>query len=123
MMNPMYLPRFMDNLLVIMSKSNKLFKFLHIPVQSGSERILRKMKRGHNAKVFRQMVEMYRTAIPEITIATDLIAGFPTETDEDFQMTVDLIRATRPDVINFSKLSTLPGDVPSHILRVAQQEL
>jgi len=118
MMNPMYLPRFMDNLLVIMSKSDKLFKFLHIPVQSGSERILRKMKRGHNSKVFRQMVEMYRTAIPEITIATDLIAGFPTETDEDFQMTVDLIRETRPDVINSSKFSPRPGTVASKYTRV-----
>ena len=118
MMNPMYLPRFMDNLLIIMSKSDKLFKFLHIPVQSGSERILRKMKRGHNSKVFRQMVEMYRTAIPEITIATDLIAGFPTETDEDFQMTVDLIRETRPDVINSSKFSPRPGTVASKYTRV-----
>jgi tRNA A37 methylthiotransferase MiaB len=65
----------MDKLLVILSRSDKLFKFLHIPVQSGSERILRKMKRGHSSDVFRQIVDVFRTAIPEITIA-NLIAGF-----------------------------------------------
>ena len=118
MMNPMYLPRFMDKLLVILSKSDKLFKFLHIPVQSGSERILRKMKRGHTSNVFRQIVDVFRTAIPEITIATDLIAGFPAETDEDFQMTVDLIKATKPDVINSSKFSPRPGTMASKFTRI-----
>ena len=118
MMNPMYLPRFMDKLLVILSKSDKLFKFLHIPVQSGSERILRKMKRGHTSNVFRQIVDVFRTAIPEITIATDLIAGFPSETDEDFQRTVDLIEATKPDVINSSKFSPRPGTLASKFTRV-----
>jgi threonylcarbamoyladenosine tRNA methylthiotransferase CDKAL1 len=114
----MYLPRFMDKLLVILSKSDKLFKFLHIPVQSGSERILRKMKRGHSSDVFRQIVDVFRTAIPEITIATDLIAGFPSETDEDFQRTVDLIEATKPDVINSSKFSPRPGTLASKFTRV-----
>ena len=118
MMNPMYLPRFMDKLLVILSKSDKLFKFLHIPVQSGSERILRKMKRGHSSDVFCQIVDAFRTAIPEITIATDLIAGFPSETDEDFQRTVDLIKATKPDVINSSKFSPRPGTLASKFTRV-----
>jgi threonylcarbamoyladenosine tRNA methylthiotransferase CDKAL1 len=118
MMNPMYLPRIMDKLLVILSKSDKLFKFLHIPVQSGSERILRKMKRGHTSNVFRQIVDVFRTAIPEITIATDLIAGFPAETDEDFQRTVDLIKATKPDVINSSKFSPRPGTAASKFTRV-----
>jgi threonylcarbamoyladenosine tRNA methylthiotransferase CDKAL1 len=118
MMNPIYLPRFMDKLLVILSKSDKLFKFLHIPVQSGSERILRKMKRGHTSNVFRQIVDVFRTAIPEITIGTDLIAGFPAETDEDFQMTVDLIKATKPDVINSSKFSPRPGTVASKFTRI-----
>jgi threonylcarbamoyladenosine tRNA methylthiotransferase CDKAL1 len=118
MMNPMYLPRFMDKLLVILSKSDKLFKFLHIPVQSGSERILRKMKRGHSSDGFRKIVDVFRTAIPEITIATDLIAGFPSETDEDFQRTIDLIKATKPDVINSSKFSPRPGTLASKFTRV-----
>jgi threonylcarbamoyladenosine tRNA methylthiotransferase CDKAL1 len=118
MMNPMYLPRFMDRLLAILSESDKLFKFLHIPVQSGSEGILRKMKRGHTSMVFRKIVDAFRTAIPEITIATDLIAGFPTETDDDFQRTVDLIEATKPDVINSSKFSPRPGTAASKFTRV-----
>jgi threonylcarbamoyladenosine tRNA methylthiotransferase CDKAL1 len=118
LMNKLFFPRVMDKLLVILSKSDKLFKFLHIPVQSGSERILRKMKRGHTSNVFRQIVDVFRTAIPEITIATDLIAGFPAETDEDFQMTVDLIKATKPDVINSSKFSPRPGTEASKFTRI-----
>ncbi len=118
MLNPMYLPRFMNRLIAIYSESDKLFKFLHIPVQSGSDRILRKMKRGHTSMMFRKIVDAFRTSIPEITVATDLIAGFPTETAEDFQSTADLIEEIQPDVINSSKFSPRPGTSASKLTRV-----
>jgi threonylcarbamoyladenosine tRNA methylthiotransferase CDKAL1 len=109
MMNPMYVPRFMERLITTYSESDKIFKFLHIPIQSGSEPILRKMKRGHTAMTFRRIVESFRKHIPGMTIATDIIVGFPSETDEDFQRTLELIQETKPDIVNASRFSPRPG--------------
>ncbi|MFZ0698352.1 MAG: radical SAM protein, partial [Nitrososphaeraceae archaeon] len=94
------------------------------PVQSGSDRILRKMKRGHSAQTFLNAVRVFRDKIPEITIATDIIIGYPSETEDDFRQTVDLLQAARPDIVNVSKYSARPGvlaatekKVPSHITK------
>lgn len=108
MMNPMYMPRIRDRLLQSF-ENNKVFKFLHIPVQSGSDKILKDMKRGHTAKVFRDADERFRKKFGEFTVSTDIIVGFPSETDEDFTQTVDLIKETRPDIINLSRYSARPG--------------
>ncbi len=108
MMNPMYMPRIRDGLLKSF-ESNKVFKFLHIPVQSGSDKVLKDMKRGHTTTVFRKANEVFRKKFEKITISTDIIVGFPTETEEDFKHTVDLIRETRPDIINLSRYSARPG--------------
>jgi threonylcarbamoyladenosine tRNA methylthiotransferase CDKAL1 len=124
MMNPMYIPQLLHSLLDIFSQNNKVFKFLHIPVQSGSDRILRKMKRGHSAQTFLNAVRVFRDKIPEITIATDIIIGYPSETEDDFRQTVDLLQAARPDIVNLSKYSARPGvlaatekKVPSNITK------
>jgi threonylcarbamoyladenosine tRNA methylthiotransferase CDKAL1 len=124
MMNPMYIPHLLHSLLDIFSQNNKVFKFLHIPVQSGSDRILGKMKRGHSAQTFLKAVRVFRDKIPEITIATDIIVGYPSETEDDFRQTIDLLRAARPDIVNLSKYSARPGvlaatekKVPSHITK------
>lgn len=69
----------------------KLVNYLHLPVQSGSDRILSAMKRGYKVEVFERKIEMIRKIRPNISISTDLIIGFPGETKEEFQMTVDLI--------------------------------
>lgn len=118
MMNPMYLPRFVDRLIKTYSQSDKLFKFIHIPVQSGSERILRKMKRGHTAMTFRRVVDAFRKHNPKITVATDIIVGFPSESDEDFQRTLDLIEETKPDIVNASRFSPRPGTLASRFSRI-----
>jgi MiaB-like tRNA modifying enzyme len=109
MMNPMYVPEMLDSLVDVFKRNDKLFKFLHIPVESGSERILRKMKRGHTARTFLDAVLAFRRAIPEMTIATDIIVGFPSETEEDFQATLDLVTRAEPDVVNLSRYSARPG--------------
>jgi tRNA A37 methylthiotransferase MiaB len=109
MMNPMYVPRFLDRLISLYRNNDKVFKFLHMPVQSGSERILRKMKRGHTAKIFLEVVKELRKKIPEITIATDIITGFPSESERDFEDTLSLMEESQPDVINSSKYSPRPG--------------
>ena len=113
MMNPMYVPRFLDRLISLYRNNDKIFKFLHMPVQSGSERILRKMKRGHTAKIFLDVVKELRKKIPEITIATDIITGFPSESESDFEETLNLIEESQPEVINSSRYSPRPGTVAS----------
>ena len=108
MMNPMYMVRIHDGLLRSF-ENTKVFKFLHIPVQSGNNRILKEMKRGHTAQVFRDTSDEFRKKFGKFTISTDVIVGFPSESDEDFEETVNLIKETRPDVINLSRYSARPG--------------
>src|SRR5262245_62960093 len=103
MMNPMYIPSMEEKLVKIFKQDKKIFKFIHVPVQSGNDRILKMMKRGHTVGIFRRLVRMLRSEIPWITIATDIIAGFPSESDAEFQDTLSLISEIRPDVVNISK--------------------
>jgi MiaB-like tRNA modifying enzyme len=109
MMNPMYLPAILDRMVSLFRENDKLFKFLHIPVQSGSDRVLKKMKRGHSSKTFIDAVHAFRAQIPEMTISTDIIAGFPSETEDDFQETVDLLETSQPDIVNISRYAARPG--------------
>ena len=108
MMNPMYMPRIKENLLESFD-NDKVFKFLHIPVQSGSDKVLHDMKRGHTAGTFREIVKKAKERFGDFTISTDVIVGFPSETEEDFQKTVNLLDETKPDVVNLSKYSIRPG--------------
>jgi len=108
MMNPMYMPRIREGLLKSF-ENDKVFKFLHVPVQSGSNKVLHDMKRGHTAETFRDIVKRFRSKFPEFTISTDIIVGFPTETRQDFEETVNLLEETRPDIVNISKYSQRPG--------------
>jgi len=108
MMNPMYMPRIRDGLLESF-ENYKVFKFLHIPVQSGSDKVLNDMKRGHTAGTFRNTIKKFKSKFPQFTISTDIIVGFPSETEEDFEKTVDLLLETKPDIVNLSKYSQRPG--------------
>jgi MiaB-like tRNA modifying enzyme len=108
MMNPMYMPRIRNSLLKSF-ESNKVFKFLHVPVQCGSDKVLNDMKRGHTAQTFRDIVERFRTKFQNFTISTDVIVGFPTETKDDFEKTLKLLKETRPDIVNLSRYSQRPG--------------
>ena len=108
MMNPMYLPRIKGNLLESFV-NDRVFKFLHIPVQSGSDKVLKDMKRLHTSKIFYDVNSAFRERFDRFTIATDIIVGFPTETEEDFAKTVDLIDETRPDIVNLSRYSARSG--------------
>ncbi len=110
MMNPMYIPEMLDSLVDVFRSNDKLFKFLHIPVESGSERILRKMKRGHTARTFLDAVLAFRRTIPEMTISTDIIVGFPSETEEDFEAILVLRRKSRARHCQPVPLQCPPGD-------------
>ncbi len=108
MMNPMYMPRIREGLLKSF-ENYKVFKFLHVPVQCGSDKVLNDMKRGHTSETFRDVTNKFRKKFPEFTISTDIIVGFPTETKEDFERTVELIKETKPDIVNLSRYSARPG--------------
>ena len=108
MMNPMYMPRIKDRL--IDSYNNpKIYKFLHIPVQSGSNKVLHDMKRGHTAETFINMAESARQKFGNFTISTDVIVGFPSENVEGFAETTNMIKQIRPDIVNLSRYSARPG--------------
>jgi MiaB-like tRNA modifying enzyme len=109
MLNPQYMPGMIGRMVDVYARNDKLFRFVHMPVQSGSEQILRKMKRGHTARVFADAVRAFRERMPDFTISTDIIVGFPGETEDDFEQTLDLLRETEPDVVNISRYSARPG--------------
>ena len=122
MMNPMYMPRIRDGLLKSFENS-KVFKFLHVPVQSGSDKVLNDMKRGHTAKTFRDVTNQFREKFDKFTISTDIIVGFPTETKEDFQMTMRLLDETRPDIVNLSRYSQRPGTDAAEMIQIDVAEV
>ena len=122
MMNPMYMPRIKQNL--IKSYDNeKVFKFLHIPVQSGSDKVLNDMKRGHTSQTFREIVNKTKEKFENFTISTDIIVGFPSETEEDFQKTITLLDETKPDVVNLSKYSARPGTDAAELKQIDAAEI
>jgi MiaB-like tRNA modifying enzyme len=90
-------------------KNPKMFKFLHIPLQSGSDKVLSAMNRHYKAEDFIKIIKELKKEIPDITISTDIIVGYPTESKEDFEATVKVLEETRPDVINIAKFWSMPG--------------
>lgn len=108
MINPEHAHAMRDELVRIMKKG-RFFRFLHVPVQSGSEKVCKDMGRKHTVRDFTETVAFFRKEMPDITIATDIIVGYPKETEEDFRETVKLLEKIRPDVINLSKFTPRPG--------------
>jgi tRNA-2-methylthio-N6-dimethylallyladenosine synthase len=84
-----------DGLIAAHGEVDKLMPFLHLPVQAGSDRILAAMNRSHTAESYLKIIEAVRAARPDVAISGDFIVGFPGETEEDFQATLDIVRATR----------------------------
>ena len=90
-------------------KGEKVYKFLHVPVQSGSDAVLTKMRRKYTIGEFRELVARFRGEIPGIGIATDIICGFPGETEEQFRESMNLVEWLRPDMLNISRFWPRPG--------------
>ena len=86
-----------DELIEVMGNSKKICKHLHLPIQSGSSRILEKMNRRYTKEQYLTLVDKIRKAVPDISLTTDIIVGFPGETEEDFQETLDVVRKVRYD--------------------------
>ena len=103
-----------DELIEVMAHSKKICKHLHLPVQSGSTEILQKMNRRYTKEQYLALVDKIKMAIPDISLTTDIIVGFPGETEEDFQDTLDIVRKVRYDsafTFIYSKRSGTPAAV------------
>jgi len=107
MMNTTYIKPILKDLVKIY-REPKIYRFIHIPFQSGSDKILKSMNRGYHVKDFKKIVKEFRREFPDITLSTDIIVGFPGETERDFQKSLDLVRRIKPDIINVSKFSPRP---------------
>ncbi|MDD6208834.1 MAG: tRNA (N6-isopentenyl adenosine(37)-C2)-methylthiotransferase MiaB [Clostridiales bacterium] len=86
-----------DELIEVMSRSDKICRHLHLPLQSGSTRLLQIMNRKYTKEDYLLLVKKIRNAIPDISLTTDIIVGFPGETEEDFQETLDVVRQAEYD--------------------------
>jgi len=98
-----------DDLIEAHGTCPKLMPYLHLPVQSGSDRILKRMNRQHTAESYMKIIEKLRAARPDLLLSGDFIVGFPEETEEDFQATLDIIRASNYGYAYSFKYSTRPG--------------
>ncbi|MBO4437629.1 MAG: MiaB/RimO family radical SAM methylthiotransferase [Fibrobacter sp.] len=106
--NPRHVCGYADALLECF-QDNRIYKFIHIPVQSGSDNVLKAMNRRHTAEDFRQLAEEFNTRFPLSTLSTDLIVGYPGETENDFRETLRLLEETRPTVCNITRFVARPG--------------
>ena len=107
MMNPSSLRPILPELVNIF-KNRKLFKFLHLPIQSGDSKVLKDMNRLYNPADVKEIVYTFRENLEVFTIATDIIYGFPTESDTAFRNTLNLLSEMRPDIINISRFFPRP---------------
>ena len=123
---------FSDEALQAMRDCDRICRYLHVPAQTGSDRILKMMNRGYTAGQYREFIDRARSIIPDVSLASDCIVGFPTETDADFQQTVQLTRACRFKNSFIFKYSPRPGttaidrftdDVPEEVKRKRNAEL
>ncbi len=92
-------------------KDPKIYKFVHLPVQSGDNDILKKMNRKYTVEDFIRIVDKFKKNFSDITIATDVIVGFPTESEEQIKKTIDLLKKVKPDITNITRFSARPGTI------------
>lgn len=100
---------FYDELIAEIARNKKIDRFIHLPAQSGSDRILKLMNRGYTAQDYLGLISRLRKAVPDVVIGTDIIVGFPTETDEDFEQTVNLAKKADWTVAFVAQYSPRPG--------------
>ncbi len=117
---------FSDDALMAMRDCDRICRYLHVPAQSGSDRILKAMNRGYTAGQYRDFIDRARALMPDISLASDFIVGFPTETDAEFDQTVEIVRYGRFKNSYIFKYSPRPGtiaidrfadDVPEEVKR------
>ncbi|MFX0041097.1 MAG: tRNA (N(6)-L-threonylcarbamoyladenosine(37)-C(2))-methylthiotransferase [Promethearchaeota archaeon] len=108
MINPRFLLENTDQLISIF-KNSKVYQFLHIPIQSGSNKVLQKMQRKYLVSDIIDNIEVLREEFENLTISTDIICGFPGESEYDFFRTINFIKWLKPEILNISKFTPRPG--------------
>ncbi|MDP7282185.1 MAG: tRNA (N(6)-L-threonylcarbamoyladenosine(37)-C(2))-methylthiotransferase [Candidatus Undinarchaeales archaeon] len=108
MMNPNHAMKMLPALVKAL-QHEKMFKFLHLPVQSGNDKVLKEMNRFYTVADYKKIIEFVKKEIPQITISTDVIVGFPGETNEQFEESLKLVEQTEPDIVNISRYGARPG--------------
>ncbi len=114
MLTPNLLKPLVNDLVEFLSRQEgwgHVFEFLHVPIQSGDDGVLGLMNRRYSVEDFKRIIAVFRRALPRVTVATDVIVGFPGESEEAFGNTVELIREVKPDVVNLSKFFARPNTV------------
>lgn len=100
---------FSDDLIDVISRNDKIAKSIHLPVQSGSNKILEKMNRKYTREFYLDLLNKIRSKVPEVSISSDIIVGFPGETDEDFEQTIDLVEKAQFERLNLAMYSPREG--------------
>jgi len=121
--NPEHFWKIRKELAKAICATDKVYRFLHIPVQSGSDSVLSGMNRQYTAKDYAQLVEFFHKEIPDLTVETDVIVGFPTETQEDYEATLKLMESTRPQITNISKYSPRPKTIAAKMAQVDRKTI
>jgi len=129
MVNPEHAKKILD-LLVEVYEDGKIFKFLHLPLQSGNDEVLKLMRRPYTVNDFLDIVSKFRRKFPEVTLATDVICGFPGESEEAFEDSLKVIVEVKPDVVNVSKFSPRPKtfakkmkQLPSQVIKARSRRM
>ena len=117
MMHPKNVLNDVDEIIDAIKHPN-VYNFIHLPIQSGSDKVLKEMRRGHTLNQYLDIVNKFKSEIPNLTLATDIIVGYPTETDDDFQKTVNLIKNIRPSLIHLSKYQHRKGAISSSLKEI-----
>jgi len=109
MANPGGIHGIHDELAEVFAENEKLYNFIHAPVQSGSDDVLEDMRRQHRVEKFREVVAAFDDRLDHWTLSTDFIVGFPTEDDDDHRKSMELLDDVRPEKINITRFSKRPG--------------
>ena len=109
MANPGGIHGIHEDLADVFAENEELYDFIHAPVQSGSDDVLADMRRQHRVEKFREVVETFDDRLDHWTLSTDFIVGFPTESDADHELSMDLLAEVRPEKINVTRFSKRPG--------------
>lgn len=106
--NPRHLKAYEAELLETY-QDDRVYKFIHLPLQSGSDKVLKAMGRRHSARTFLDLGLKFRERFPYFTLSTDMIVGFPGETDEDFKQTCEALTCAKPEICNITRFVPRPG--------------
>lgn len=122
MMHPKNILNDVDEIIDAM-KHPKVYDFIHLPVQSGSDKVLSDMRRGHTISQYLEIVSKFKNEIPNLALAVDIIVGYPTENDGDFDLTVKLLEKIKPSLIHLSKYQHRQGAISSSLREIPRETM